>query len=304
MNIIHLKIPSRIIIEKQIKFQDGIFCFNSKKEKALDFYCHYIGLIIDIDLHSNYSRVISEFVTTLNIFRQEYVAIQWLSNLNYNQFIVNTNQDIFEYIHAHQNNIIEYICTENFDRFQVQILGNSSIYYSFIDVFNELVKINKDSFIHNSLSYLAISNSIIMTTNRVYDNVFFENSLLFQLFEAIMSNYESKYTCEIRSCGECKKEIKIGLNMRIERFLKEIKVIDPKYIKAVKVLAKTRHKFFHSLHGLSQKDHFEKVIQEVGNNFISFNDELTYAGGAMLGKGILKQIITTYLLENLLTKDI
>lgn len=302
MKIIHVNIPSRTILKNTVKIQDGIYCFHSKiVNSSLGIHGQCIGLIIDIDIHSNYQRILSDFVTSLNIFRQEHIAIQWLSKLNYNEFIISSEEEIYKYIDSYKNNSERNIFMEDLSNLQVQIVGNNSLHYSFIDVFNNLVKLDNNEFIYNSLKYLAITNPIIMTSNRVYDNAFFENALLFQLFEAIMVNHEKNYREESKVCSECKKQIRIGLNSRIDRFLNDMGITDSNIIKAVKVIAQTRHKFFHSLAGLSQKDHSDKVFANMTDNFLSFEDEIKHADGTFLGKGVLKQIITIFLLEQLLS---
>jgi hypothetical protein len=304
MNLIHVNIPSRTILKDSVIIQDGIYCFHSKIiNESLGIHGQCIGLLIDLDLHNNYQRILSDFVTTLNIFRQEHVAIQWLSQLNYKDFFISSDQEISKYIDSHKNISERKMYLEDLNSLQVQIVGNNSIHYSFIDVFNKLVQLDKNEFIHNSLKYLAITNPIIMTSNRVYDNAFFENALLFQLFEAIMVNHEKKYTDETKICNECKKQTRIGLKSRIDRFLKDMEITDANIIKAVKVIAETRHKFFHSLTGLSQKDHSDAAFSKVADNYLSFEDELKHADGTFLGKGVLKQIVTIYLVERLLSNN-
>ncbi len=300
MNLIILHIPTRTIVNEPTKLCDGIFCFHSKfLDDTLGLYSQKMGLIIDIDTHTNYQRIISDFITTLNIIRQEYVAIQWLSKLDYNTHIVNSNLSILEQIELLKFGENREMDLDDLDRLQLHIVGDNSTELSFIDIFNELIKQESNSFVYNSLQYLAISNSIIMTSNRIYDNALFENALLFQIFEAIMLNHEKKIIEDIKQCECCKRSVRIGLNKRIERFLADIQITESIIIKTIKVIANSRHKFFHSLAGLTGIEHSNLAFSKVPDNYLSYEDELKHADGSYQGKSVLKKIIIFYLLDRL-----
>lgn len=284
--------------------QSGICCFPAKTiTESTDLYNCYIGLVIDIELHKNYQRIVSDFITTLNIFRSEYIAIHWLSRLNYKDLVMSTDLSLSNYILPFQLDSDSKLHSEQLDKLQVHSVVSNSITFSFVEVFNAMIKLDKNDFVHNSIQYLAITNPIIMTFNRVYDNALFENALIFQLFEAIMVNHEKRFNDETKICSKCKKETRIGLKSRIDRFLKDLEITDSLIIKAVKVIAGTRHKFLHSLSGLPLLDHSDQAFSKMEDNYLSFNDELKHAEGTFLGKGVLKIIITTYLIERLLSEN-
>lgn len=300
MNYIILHIPTRTIVQEPTNLCDGIFCFHSKFfDESLGLYSQKMGLIIDLDKHINYQRIISDFITTLNVIRQEYLAIQWLSRLDYTTHIVNSELSILEHIELLKYCGERKLMLDDLRGLQLHLVCDNYTELSFIDIFNELVEQETNSFIYNALKYLAVSNSIIMTSNRVYDNALFENALLFQIFEAIMVNYEKKYIEENKQCEYCERSIKIGLNKRIHRFLHDIQITDPLIIKSIRVIANSRHKFFHSLAGLTGIEHSNLAFSKVPDNYLSFENELKHADATFLGKGVLRRIITLYLVDRL-----
>lgn len=301
MRIIHIDIPTRTYLGNTVKLQEGIYCFRSNSDRdETDIYCNKIGVIIDINKFPNYSRPIIDFITILNVFRQEYVALNWLSRIDYKSHIKEIDGTIEEYISSFHVPVEDNHFTDDLNEFQIQTVATNQIHYSVIEVFNHFLQLDSGSFFYNSFKFLAATSASILNANRIYDNVYYENAILFQLFEATMLNYEKRFKEEPKSCETCKKSIKMGLNRRIDRFMNYLQVTDHNHIKVVKVIAETRHKFFHSLSGLPTKEYTDIAFSKSVDNYISLEDELKYAEGTLLGKRILKQILILYLTDNIL----
>ncbi len=298
-------IPSRTFPKNVTRLGDGIFCFRSNQTSVYSgLYINCVGLIIDIDKNINYFKVLTDFIVTLNVFRQEFTSIQWLSQLEYNKFIFNSDLEITEEIKLHLDETSDKIgYFEDFNDMQVHVIASIEVSFSFISVFNKLLPLQNDSFLYNSIGYLSINNSIAMTHSRIYENALLENAMLFQLFEALMTNHEKKYKDESKKCETCQRETKIGLTSRIDRFLTDIKLKNEILSKTIKTIANTRHKFFHSLGGRTRTEYINQTVKKIGNNHISLDDELKHTEGILSAHGIFKAVITTYLLNELLDKN-
>lgn len=162
------------------------------------------------------------------------------------------------------------------------------------------MKLEHNSFLYNSLKYLGINNCIVMTNMRVYNNALMENAMLFQLFESLILDHEKTYEKVNQKCETCNRDIQLGIKKRIQRFVLDIGINNDSILKSINKIADTRHSFFHSLNGLSKLEYSENIIYKTNKNEMNLEDDLKHGQGVFMAQGLLKAIITIYLLNKLL----
>jgi|TARA_B110000211_G_C14055501_1_gene543124 hypothetical protein len=299
-------IPSTTFPKEKTTLTDGIICFKSNVKNDISVrYSNCTGLIISIDKHPNYFELLTNYVIAINLFRQEHVAVQWLSHLNKDINIVEiSDENLDQYIQSKRyTEDRKFAYDEDYSDMEVHLIVRPVIKFSFIEIFNKVLKLEKDSFLDQTTRYLAINDSLIMTTNRIFDNALFKNATLFQIFESIMNEHEPVLKKEARFCDECKRPINQGLNKRINRFLKNKGIDQPEISKAIIKIAETRHKFFHSLKGKSHMRYATEILGEKTSGEISIKEEMKDGDGVFTQVHVLKAVVSIILLDELINYD-
>ena len=293
-------IPSYTFPKKVIELRDGVICFKSKNEISFfskDINC--IALIIDIDKNPDYERVVLEFITTLNIFRYEYTSVQWLSQTDLKKGI--KELELSNFIKENQlSPIDEYYYNEDFNDMEFHLIVYPRQNESFIKVFNKLLGLDSNTFLHRAIRFLAITISLKVTASKLFDNELMENSMLYQLLESMVTEYAPLSEEASKVCKSCNRPSNPSMNKRMIDFLKTKNQDSEDTIKMIKVIGGTRNKYFHALKGKSLSEYIDLVVKKVGKNNISFNEDLKYGDGANLGKHLLKAVLTYILVIELL----
>lgn len=298
-------IPSRTFPESLTELGQGIYCFKSNAKSDINaLYKNCVGLLIDTSINQNYFEVLCNYIVSVNLFRQEHIAIQWLANLNKEDYLININKnDVKNFILNNSSEDKNFVYVEDYNEIVIHLVSKNDLKYSFIEVFQKFSKLEKNSFLDNTLRYLAINFCLISTTQILYDNALFQNSTLFQIFETILNEFEPITPEQRDYCVKCERQITPGLKKRITNFLENRDLNHKDISSAILKVAETRHKFFHNLKGKSSTDYINAIIANQDDNFISYEKELNEADAILLGVGLLKTVITSILIDELIKTE-
>jgi hypothetical protein len=306
--VFHL--PSRTIPNRLTEINKSVYCFPSKEkiptlEHTITFSC--LCLVINADDDKKVIKVLKDFTIVQNIFGQNHHLLTRFSVISLSEY--EKVNDSIENIYSLYKSDIRYIMT-HFDYNKLPLLlWFNQPEYSFIEVFNKLHGLLESDFIYKSLSYLSIINPIIMITNRIYDNALLENALQFQLFESIMSKYDTAPTAKASICPTCKHRKQKGTNKRIDDFFNlenhnSLK-FKSEFVASVKAVAKSRHIFSHKLEGKSHNAYYEEDIEpNLGTDkTIYLKEDIKYAHGSSQAVQNVKALNVLFLIDKLLNTN-
>ncbi len=292
-------IPTLTFPNELTTIRKGIFAFKSK-ERLNHFhrYSHTTCIVVDSQIHSDSFSFIKDYILILNIFRQEHASVQWYSQFNKNE--TDTFEDFDKYFENHFENPEKPIAhIENLYSMELHLLINHRDKYPFIDILNKFSELDSESFIKKCIQFISIANPIIMTTNRIYDNALFESAMLFQAFEAILNEFYPVTESNNEICLECKKNNSVGIRTRTKIFLKSQGLFSKEIISAMMKIVANRNKFFHQLKGKTHIQYTNEAVDKIGDNYISFENEIKYADATIQTPSILKLIIIKILFDKL-----
>lgn len=290
MTYIAYHFPTRTFPKEITEIREGFYAFRSNtinENNAL--YSGSTCLIIDTNIYKNeYLNLVIDYITILNVFRQEFVSVQWLNHIHNNKLETFTNFN--EYVDIHLKEEKSFGDEEDFRNMEVWVLTNE-MRYSFIDVLNSFINLKIESFEKRTIQFLAINNPIIMTTNKIFDNALFESAMLIQTFEAILNEYYPILIEDEGLCANCNRKSYPGLRNRTKVFLESKNYIQKDTKSALIQLIENRNTFFHYLKGKTHIQYVEQTVEKTGRNDISFKNEIEYANGIIQAPSILKYII-------------
>lgn len=291
-------IPLHTFPSETVKLNKDIFVFASNRQsgiKGVYNNCLCLG-ISQKSTEKERMKMLKEFIVAINIFRSEWVAIQWLSTLQINsgELVKNIQEAKKKYLSSKDLNRHN----DEFVDLKVHSIVLKSYSRSLITVFNKLLKLEITNFIYQGVHYLSSIDAMKMTINRVFGNALLEQTLLFQLFEAIMTNYEDPSIRNKVACEKCGSQRGGSISQRIDIFLKE----NPELVPYFKRGALSRHKFSHALAGRSLLD-YHKPLSKNDKTATEINAyDLKGGDGVIYSVHFIRAYLTIFLIEKLLSK--
>lgn len=273
------------------------FVFTSNKSngiKGLYNNCLCIGINYK-QVEEKRMQIIKEFITTINIFRSEWVAIQWLATLQINsgELVENIEEAKSRYLSIKDLNKHK----DEFTDLKVHSIVLNYYSRSLVEVFNKLLKLDNRDFLYRGIHYLSCIDAMKMTINRIFENVLFEQTQIFQLFEATMTKFEDPKIRNKVKCKVCGLQRGGSISQRIDAFLEA----HPELIPYFKRGALSRNKFSHSLEGGSLWDYYKSLSNNDKTAAEINNYDLKEGEGIIHSVHLMRAYLTIFLIEKLVS---
>lgn len=290
-------IPAQTFPTGVVKLNKDVYVFPSNKTSGIAIYNNCLCIAINFKKNEKErQQIISEFITALSLFRSEWVAIQWLSTLQLNSGELVSSIKVAEKKYLSSKNLNRH--DDVFTDLKVHAIALRSYSRSLIDVFNKLLKLDRRKFIYRGIHYFAGIDALKMTLNRIFDNVLFEQTQLFQLFESTMYEYEDPNVRKKVKCEICGRDYGGSISQRIESFLKH----NPALIPNFKKVSGSRNKFSHALSGKSLWEYHEPLSDNNKTASEVSRYDLKDGDGAIQSVHIARAFLHVLLIEKLLSE--
>jgi hypothetical protein len=296
-----LLFPSKNKVEKGLYYSPSTLCY-------IVFYGRKSELTKD-----KIKNKMKIFIRFLNFLLQDHYSIKWLKEngprLNIKPDDLYPYTEISEFIDSHiekdQSNIKE-LYNINFYNFNLNEINKFSLIFelSFEDSYLKFLSLKEDDELRNQIELYSLINNITVLLTPFYENDNLEKSLMFIIAESIINEIieDNQIT---KKCDFCDKDIPAskGMNRKISEFTDGFNIGDyeKKLVKkTLRSIAKLRHKFFHANKSMTAVKAIETMLEKIGNNTTTIEEELKYGDGRFLGFFIMKMLFQLLLYKKLM----
>ena len=157
--------------------------------------------------------------------------------------------------------------------------------------------------LYQQISLYALTGNTASLLNPFYENSNLEISLLFTIVDSLIDEFDSDQSV-IKKCENCGFE-KVGrknVKTRLKDFVSKIPLNEESQKILYKILlehSRIRNDFFHEAKIDELNKTIDVLIKEIGNKYISLQNEIKYGQARLSGLMIIKELIQFLLIDKL-----
>ena len=231
------------------------------------------------------------------------------------QNILNLDQGIKDY--STLDDFLKYNYEQNYDNIEA-FYKNKNVYDDFTfwahlnsfkisfpteSMYKKFLSLSIADKLYEQINLFSVIEVFQFPINRIYDNTNTKVSLMFTIINSMFDDFEldrrATKTCE--NCGFEKHGHKSMKNL-LREFSKQLGLNTESEQLFNKILWKhyrTRNDFFHEAKSLDSREETRRLVELIGSNTFSLQDELDHSSASHSGYMIIKEIAQWLLIEKL-----